>query len=127
MNKRRVEAGKIAAFSLSKYKGQLHPRRGMVLLDKSLATLSIWTFRAELKILHHSTTVNIGYQPVINCGSVKQTATITQIEGTNIVRTGDTAIITFKFMYRPEYIQVGQKIVIREDKTRGVGRILSIG
>jgi GTPase len=124
INKKKVEAGKVAAFSLSKYKGHLHVRKGMVMLDSQTPTASTWEFKAEIKILYHTTTIQVGYQPVIHVGSVKQSATIQSIEGDNVLRTGGKAIVNFKFMYRPEYLIPGSKLVLRENRTRGVGHIL---
>ena len=126
INRKQASAGKIAAFNLSKYKGQLHPRRGMVLLDNKQLAYSVWGFKAEVKILYHTTTIQKGYQPVIHCGSVKQSAAITDIEGSDVLRTGNKATVTFKFMYRPEYITSGSKIMLRENHTRGIGSIISI-
>ena len=40
-----------------------------------------------------------------------------------LIRTGDRAIVDFEFMYKPEYIEVGQEIVFREGRTKGVGRV----
>lgn len=124
INKKKVEAGKVAAFSLSKYKGHLHVRKGMVLLDQRTQPTSTWEFKAEIKILYHTTTIQIGYQPVIHAGSIKQSATIQSIEGDQVLRTGEKAIVNFKFMYRSEYLIPGSKLVLRENRTRGVGYIL---
>jgi len=123
INKKRVEAGKVAAFNIVKHKG-FHISKGMVLLDNTLPTIAVWEFQAEIKILYHSTTINIGYEPVINFGSIKQSAKIIKIEKDRSLRTGDKAIVTFKFKYKPEYILSGTKIILRENKTRGVGIVL---
>tara|TARA_B110000908_G_scaffold172670_2_gene241836 strand:- start:1374 stop:2822 length:1449 start_codon:yes stop_codon:yes gene_type:complete len=124
INKKKAEAGKVAAFSLSKYKGNLHVRKGMVLLDTRIKPTFTWEFKAEIKILYHTTTIQVGYQPVIHSSSVKQSATIISIEGGKILRTGGKAIVTFKFLYRPEYLMSAGKIVLRENKTRGIGHLI---
>ena len=126
INKKQATTGKTAAFSLSKYKGTLNPRKGMVLLDTKITPNAVWEFKAEIKILYHTTTIQVGYQPVIHCGSVKQSARIENIQGTNTLRTGDKAIVTFKFMYRPEYLVNGTKIMLRENITRGIGSICHV-
>ena len=40
-----------------------------------------------------------------------------------LVRTGDSAIVDFEFLFKPEYIEIGQKIVFRDGRTKGVGII----
>ena len=126
INRKEVSAGRTAAFSLSKYKGNLYVRKGMVLLDTKTSTKSVWEFKAEVKILFHSTTIKIGYQPVIHCGAVKQSATIVNIEDKDILRTGDKAVVTFKFLYRPEFLVNGSKLIMRENMTRAIGMVVDI-
>lgn len=59
-------------------------------------------FEADVVILHHSTTVAPGYQPVIHCGVVRQAAAILSMSGTEsgveALRTGQTATVRFRFM-----------------------------
>ena len=43
-----------------------------------------------------------------------------------LVRTGDSALVSFEFMFKPEYIEVGQEIVFREGRTKGIGTIREI-
>ena len=42
-----------------------------------------------------------------------------------LVRTGDKTVIHFKFIHHPEYIEIGNKIVFREGRTKGIGTITS--
>lgn len=123
-HKKTVEAGKVAAFSFSKHRHHLHVRKGMVLIESKAPHHAVWEFKAEIKILFHSTTIKIGYQPVIHCGSIRQSASIISIDKSECLRTGDKAIVKFKFMYRPEYICPGTKMVFRENKTRGIGYVV---
>ena len=39
----------------------------------------------------------------------------------DLMRTGDTGFIKFRFMYRPEYLKVGTTILFREGRTKGLG------
>lgn len=45
--------------------------------------------------------------------------------------TGDKAICRFRFLYRPEYISLSSTsdsaMVMREGRTKGVGKVLSLG
>ena len=46
-------------------------RKGMILLDKAVAPIAIQNFEAEVKILHHATTIKPNYQAVIHCGVIR--------------------------------------------------------
>ena len=46
-------------------------RKGMILLDKSVNPQAIHDFEAEVKILHHATTIKQNYQAVIHCGVIR--------------------------------------------------------
>ena len=43
-----------------------------------------------------------------------------------LTRTGDTTIVTFRFSFHSEYLQIGSKIMFREGRTKGVGDIVEI-
>jgi GTPase len=88
---------------------------------------SIFTeFLAEVKIMHHPTTIKVGYEPTIHTGCVSQAAKIVNIEGSDVLRLGEKATVRFRFAHRPEYIQPHSMMVFREGRTKGVGRILEV-
>ena len=97
-------------------------KKGHIITDKPL---SYRKFKADVQILHHPTTIKINYQPTIHCGTVRQCAKITDMDKP-LVRTGDSALVSFEFMFKPEYIEVGQEIVFREGRTKGIGTIREI-
>ena len=97
----------------------------MVLIQKSPEKNSFREFKAIIKILHHPTTIRINYEPVIHCGTISQTAKIFYIEK-DLLRTGDTSIVKFRFKNRSEFIEENKKIVFREGKTKGIGKIIEI-
>ncbi len=82
-------------------------------------------FDAAITILHHPTTIKKNYEPVIHCGSVRQSAKICNMDK-ELARTGDTAVVTFKFMFRPEFIEKDMKIVFRDGRTKGIGKVLRV-
>ena len=100
-------------------------RKGMVIVDSTEVANSSSKFRAEVLILTHHTTIKVKYQPVIHCGNIRQTAAVEAIDK-EIIRTGDKAVVDFKFLVHPEYLHVGSKFVFREGNTKGVGTILEI-
>jgi hypothetical protein len=42
------------------------------------------------------------------------------------LRTGDRAIICCRFHYHPEYMRVGETLLFREGRAKGVGRIRAL-
>lgn len=120
-----VVAGQNATFALHNVKRDL-VRKGMVLLAKSKKTThAVFKFDAEIYVLYHSTTIREGYTPVIHCRSIRQSAQMLKISD-SVLRTGDRAKVTFQFMYRPEVIHVGQRVVFREGRTKGLGIVTAI-
>lgn len=42
------------------------------------------------------------------------------------LRTGDKALVRFRFIKHPEYIKPGQRIVFREGRTKAVGNVVKL-
>jgi GTPase len=88
-------------------------------------------FKAIVKILHHPTTIKKGYQPTIHSGAISQVAKICKItdlddKEKDYLRLRDRAIVEFKFVFRPEYIQPDTMLIFREGKTKGIGKIVEV-
>lgn len=84
-----------------------------------------WEFEGEILVLHHPTTISSRYQAMVHCGSIRQTASILSMSQ-DCLRTGDKAIVHFRFIKHPEYIRPGQRMVFREGRTKAVGNVLRI-
>ena len=97
-------------------------KRGMIAMRNPKC---IRKFDAEVMVLHHPTTIRVNYQPVVHCEMVRQSARITKMNKKRL-RTGDKAIVTFEFMFHPEYLEKDLTIIFREGKTKGIGKILKI-
>ena len=82
-------------------------------------------FDAEILVLFHSTTIKEKYQAMVHCGGVRQTARIVGMDK-EILRTGDRAIVRFRFMQSPEYIKPGSKVLFREGRTKGLGKVVAV-
>lgn len=121
---REVRGGQTASFALKKIK--IHDvRKGQVLVDPSLNPSSCWEFKGEILVLHHPTTISTKYQAMVHVGSVRQTASIIAMDK-ECLRTGDKAIVHFRFIKHPEYLKNGLKMVFREGRTKAVGRVLEV-
>lgn len=141
-----IFAGQSSCLAIKKSGTQItkkQVRRGMYVLDGSLPEpKATYEFIANIQIIgKHSTAIKRGYQPIINIGNITQSAIILKIftdnkdnennedelninssEGIKL-NQGDRAKVHIKFRYYPVYIEVGNKINLREGLTRGVGVI----
>ncbi|KAG5671500.1 hypothetical protein PVAND_001694 [Polypedilum vanderplanki] len=122
MNVREVRSGQTASFALKKIK-RSQIRKGMVMVSPELNPQACWEFEGEILVLHHPTTISQRYQAMVHCGSIRQTASIITMNK-DCLRTGDKALVRFKFIKHPEYIKNGQRMVFREGRTKAVGNIL---
>lgn len=109
-------------------------RKGMVIIGDNSYKPS-YKFIGDVFILaSHQTTIALNYQPIINVGTVVQSARITDfndIERTTkddglVLRGGDRAKVRFEFVYNPEVIHIGQLFMFREGETRGIGKIIEV-
>lgn len=96
----------------------------MVLLDPHMHPTATWEFDADIAILTHSTTIQPRYQAVIHCEIVKQSARVVGMDKERL-RSGDRAIVRFRFLQRPEYLLQGTRFVFREGRTKGIGVVVS--
>lgn len=111
-------------------------RKGMVVLHKSdkpdektgiVPQPKVYRdFVAEVLILSHATTIKTKYQAMLHVGPVSQTCAIIDIDR-QYIRTGDRAQVAFRFVQRPEYLTVGDRILFREGRTKGLGIVKQVG
>lgn len=107
-------------------------KKGLIIVNKDNCT-TVKEFIADIFIFHHSTTVSkkteqkAGYQPIIHCNGVRQSAEIINIfNKTGVVRANDKCRAHFKFVHYNEQINPGSKFLFREGNTRGVGKIIEV-
>jgi GTPase len=82
-------------------------------------------FIAQVLILHHPTTIRKKYQPYLHCGNISQSCEIYDMDK-EYLRIGDRGLVKFRFMYKPEFINTGDRIIFREGKSKGVGLITEV-
>ncbi|KAF3079332.1 hypothetical protein TWF569_002580 [Orbilia oligospora] len=121
-----VTAGQSASFALRRVRRR-DVRKGMVVLPKTddPPPKASRQFVAEVMILSHATTIRKRYQAMLHVGPVSQTCSIIDLDR-ETVRTGDRALVAFKFVQRPEYILPGDKLLFREGRTKGLGVVKEI-
>ncbi|KAE8148138.1 P-loop containing nucleoside triphosphate hydrolase protein [Aspergillus avenaceus] len=119
-------AGQSASFALKRVRRK-EVRKGMVVLKKLEQPPKVFReFIAEVLILSHATTIKPRYQAMLHVGAVSQTCSVIDIDRP-FIRTGDRAMVAFRFMQRPEFLAPGDKVLFREGKTKGLGIVKSVG
>lgn len=63
---------------------------------------------------------------MLHVGPVSQTCAIIDIDR-QYIRTGDRALVAFRFVQRPEYLAPGDRLLFREGRTKGLGIVKSVG
>ncbi|KAI9269249.1 P-loop containing nucleoside triphosphate hydrolase protein [Phascolomyces articulosus] len=122
-----ARAGQSVTFALKNIRRNAI-RKGMVLLryDKEHPPPKCSKkFEAEVLVLYHSTTIKQKYQAMVHCGAVRQTASIISMEK-QLLRTGDRAMVQFEFVKNPEYLSIGSRMIFREGRTKGIGKVTRI-
>lgn len=131
-----VDSGSYVCLGVKK-SDNLFVRRGHVILSILDKPIQINEFEAEITVLRsHSTTIKIGYEPVVHCCSIRQTARILEIknkhcsrgqtDNDDVLRTGDRATVRFQFCYKPEFIRKGFRILLAEGKVKIIGKVINI-
>jgi GTPase len=112
-------------------------KRGNVIICNKNEKLMVKRFVAEISILRtHSTTVRVGYEPVLNAYSIRQASKIVEIlEKQNLrkcedddgcLRNGDVAKVVLEFKYHCEFLREGTRFILSEGKTKIVGQVISL-
>jgi len=97
-------------------------KRGMILCDKTIQPKAAKAFEAEILVLNHPTRIATGYEPVIHLQTAAEVAKIDCLDK-QYLKSGDTGMVRFTFKYSPQFVQVGDRFVFREGKTKGIGTV----
>ncbi|XP_055331213.1 GTP-binding protein 1-like [Paramacrobiotus metropolitanus] len=119
-----VRGGQAASFALKKIK-RSHLRKGMVMVAPAMDPKACWEFETEMLILHHPSTLQSGYQAMVHTGSCRQTIKILSMSQ-DCLRTGDKALVRCRFIKLPEFLRPGQRMILREGRTKAVGNITQV-
>ncbi|XP_068423907.1 GTP-binding protein 2 isoform X3 [Clinocottus analis] len=120
-----LRAGQAATLALGNFDRSLL-RRGMVIVSPEIDPVICWMFEAEIVLLFHAKTFHKGFQVTVHIGNVRQTATVEAVYGKDELRTGEKAVVLFKFIKHPEYLKVGAKVLFRESVTKGIGHVTKL-
>ncbi|XP_007530474.1 GTP-binding protein 2 isoform X1 [Erinaceus europaeus] len=120
-----LRAGQAATLALGDFDRALL-RKGMVMVSPEMNPTICSVFEAEIVLLFHATTFRRGFQVTVHVGNVRQTAVVEKIHAKDKLRTGEKAVVRFRFMKHPEYLKVGAKLLFREGVTKGIGHVTDV-
>lgn len=100
-------------------------KRGMIISDSKYNPEPVREFEADVAILVHPTTIREGYECITHIETISET-TVFEPVNQEYLSAGDTGKIRMKFKYRPCAIREGQKLIFREGRSKGVGKVTRI-
>jgi elongation factor 1-alpha len=105
-------------------------KKGMLIISnpEKYKNNVIKSFKAKVRILHHSTTITNGYRPVIHCGPIRQSASIKLLDEDDkeCLRTGDKRLVTFTYGEHSEFMEKDTVFFFRDGTTKGVGEVVEL-
>lgn len=133
-------AGVTAAFAVrfkggkstgAKAYGSNWVHRGLSLLAPEVRPSATWEFTAEVLVLHHQTTLEPGYSPVVHVGVVAQAARALEMRSLDgepmpCMRTGDRALVRFRFVHSAQWVQPGDVLLAREGRAKIAGTVQAV-
>ncbi|XP_072406189.1 GTP-binding protein 2b [Chiloscyllium punctatum] len=120
-----LRAGQAATLALGNFDRALL-RKGMVMVSLEMHPTVSSLFESEIVLLFHAKTFRKGFQVTVHVGNVRQTAIVELIHGKEDLRTGEKAVVRFRFIKHPEYLKVGAKLLFREGVTKGIGHVTKV-
>jgi len=120
----RAVAGQEATLALANVELE-ELEKGQAIIDKGVKPASIKSIEAFITILRHPTTIKPGYQAVLHLHSIRSTIEFAEMEKIPM-RTGDSGKVVLRFPFHPWYIRKGETFVLREARTRAIGKVLDV-
>ena len=123
---RSVKAGQFCSFLISEC---YSIRPGMVLLDLNSNPQAAMEFECEITPIDKITEPRIakpGYQPLIHTQTIRQCTRIINTEGGIEIVPNRPNMLNLRFLYRPEYIEKGTRLMIRDTFITAVGKITKV-
>ncbi|MHA1730295.1 MAG: GTP-binding protein [Promethearchaeota archaeon] len=121
----RVKAGEVYGFDIHKVPKE-KVRRGQVIVDYDFPLTPVREFEAKIVVTYHSVRIKKGYTPVLQAHTINQAVTFEGIEGKDFLSLGDVANVRLRFLKHPEFLRVGDKVILREGNMRGFGTVTRV-
>jgi GTPase len=100
-------------------------RKGMCLIDPSIDSSPSWEFEAYIEVLQMTACIKKGYQAFMHCGTIRQNVTFLSLDK-EVIMAKESGTCRLRFMFSPEFISVDQPILLREGRTKVIGRITRV-
>jgi GTPase len=133
---RSVKAGHICSFHISPDQLPEKIRVGMVLIDVHTTPVACQEFACEVWPVDGGEIrkIRLSYQPVVHCQTVRQSASIVvegeEVKGEEIpgleIATGNRTVLRLRFLHRPEYLSVGNVLMIRDTFMTAMGEVTHV-
>ena len=85
-----------------------------------------FSFEAEIFVLFHPHGIGKNFQATVHIGNIRQTVVIEWIHASQVLKTGEKAVVRFRFIKRPEYVTVGSRLIFREANSKGMGNVTKV-
>jgi elongation factor 1-alpha len=100
-------------------------KKGMIITDRNMIDNVYFKFRSIIKIFNTTTTnLRVGYQPVLHCRTIRQTAKILEVKKNEDKQNEYECV--FQFARNPEILEQNILFFFREGSTRGIGKIIEL-
>ena len=83
-------------------------------------------FEADIFVLFHPHGIGKNFQATVHIGNIRQTVVIEWIHSSQVIKTGERAVVRFRFIKRPEYVTVGSRLIFREANSKGMGNVTKV-
>lgn len=132
----KITYGSYVCLGIKKYDKII--RKGNVIISKNNDKIIVSKFITKVNVLKsNNTSVKVGYEPVFHAYAIRTVVKLIDIkdkknfrndnfEDDSILRNNDSAIVTFEFKYRPQYLKKGTRFILAEGKTKVVGEVIGI-
>lgn len=117
----KAQTGRSVTFALSDLAFD-DVEKGMALIGDGLHAEPIRGFEAEVFILHHPTTIRVGYEAIFHIHSIKEACRIVWTSKETL-RTGDRAQVRAEAVFNPIFVREGDQFLFREGRSRGIGLV----
>ena len=112
-------------------------RKGHVIVHKNANPKPIWQMDCTIQVLKsHSTTIKLGYEPVLNSCNIRQSVRLIEIkekltskhdkDDNQCLRVGDKARVTFHFVFRSEFVKEKYRFFLSEGRTKIIGIVNTV-
>lgn len=118
-----------------KLKSAMKIKKGHVVISHDMEKLAVKKFKANITVFRtHSTSIKVGYEPLFHAYSIRKVVKIKKIENKQnlrnqnvndlILRSNDTATVTFEFKQDSQFLKIGTSFIISEGKCKIYGEVI---